>query len=521
MQVCDQEAHSAEGRQLIEIVIKMSAEKNKSEENEFFFSLENEISLEPEKERIIFSNHRGDKKNLKEDYWPFHRDDLDSKVVTTASLISKDGEVVTIPLLFIWFCPKLAEIACEVSTWDISDVCISLPGSMDEVKSFRELLVTGCIPSIGKVEQTQVQNIVKGLGLGFYHERRLKEDIVPINEPVSFVMEESLEEEEEEEEEDHITQFWKSSAVPETHVRENGCSPTCLNGCSGVADAWNPENIKSMFSGARLFWRKNKLIKHLAAQGNIGLSTDGYIIQSHKLCVKYMSVLTGISEYILHLVLKDYLHGISHYQHGNRGKFKQPSVATITFIGWFKQFLSLYGQDAPDQQLTVLPYWLKGKALYKIYIEEVSKPRIALRTFYQHLDTYFGPQRIDHSFPRVKISKYSSHSVCDTCTALNANQKLCSSEAELNMVMGLHNLHKLDYSLARKTVQSIKQSSLNFPRDNLMIMIDGMDNSKVRIAIQIVDLYSKALFSPTALTTWRTPRSWLVRRGCRRRSMVV
>ena len=49
MQVCDQEAHSAEGRQLIETVIKMSAEKNKSEENELFFSLENEISLEPEK----------------------------------------------------------------------------------------------------------------------------------------------------------------------------------------------------------------------------------------------------------------------------------------------------------------------------------------------------------------------------------------------------------------------------------------------------------------------------------------
>ena len=59
------------------------------------------------------------------------------------------------------------------------------------------------------------------------------------------------------------------------------------------------------------------------------------------------------------------------------------------------------------------------------------------------------------------------------------------------MVMGLHNLHKLDYSLARKTVQNIKQSSLNFPRDNLMIMIDGMDNSKVRIAIQIIDPYAK------------------------------
>ena len=457
----------------------MAFKKDKPEEKEFFFSLENEISLAPEEERLIFSSHKGDEKNLKKGYRPFDRDDLDSKVVTTARLISKDGEVVTIPILFIWFCPKLAEIVLEVNTWDISDVCISLPGSIDEVKSFRELLVTGCITTMREVEQTQVQNILKRLGLGSCFERRVKEENIPVNEPESFVMEESSEEEKEEEE-DHITQFWKSGEVPESHVRENVCSQTCLNSCPGVADAWDPEKIKSMFSGGRLFWRKNKLIKHLAAQGNIGLSTDGYIIQSHKLCVKYMSFLTSISEYILRLVLKDYLHGIRHYQHGNRGKFKQPSMATITFIGWFKQFLSLYGQDAPDQQLTVLPYWLKGKALYKIYVEEVTKPRVALRTFYQHLDTYFGPQRIDHSFPRVKISKYSSHSVCDTCTALNANQKLCSTESELNMVMGLHNLHKLDYSLARKTVQSIKQSSLNFARDNLMIMVDGMDNSKVK-----------------------------------------
>ena len=172
--------------------------------------------------------------------------------------------------------------------------------------------------------------------------------------------------------------------------------------------------------------------------------------------------------------MKDYWRGIRHYEHGNHKVFRQPSVATIKCIGWFKQFLLLYGQSSPDEQLTVLPYWLKGKVLYKIYVKEVPKPRVALRTFYKHLDTYFGPQRINQDFPRVRISQYSSHSVCDTCVALNTKRKECRSEAEMSMVKGLISQHQLEFSSARHAIEKIKNDSLQFPHDHLFIQLDGM-----------------------------------------------
>ena len=55
---------------------------------------------------------------------------------------------------------------------------------------------------------------------------------------------------------------------------------------------------------------------------------------------------------------------------------------------------------------------------------------------------------------------------------------MCKTEAELSLVKGLRNQHKLDFGMARKSVENIKQSALNFPGDNLFIQVDGMDNSK-------------------------------------------
>ena len=263
----------------------------------------------------------------------------------------------------------------------------------------------------------------------------------------------------------------------------NLCAISCSNECHKIPSTWSNgdvEFVRQLFSGDKILSKKNKLIGHLEAQGNIGISTDSYTIKGHMFCLKYLSNLTGISDYLLRTVQVDYWQGIRHYEHGNTGILKNQSMATMTFICWFKQFVSLYGQSAPDDHVTVLSYWLKGKALYTIYVEEVPLPHIALTTFYQHMKTYFGPRRIDQTFPCVRISKYSSHSVCDICVALNTNQKLCKTEAEVNLAKGLRNQHKMDFGMTRKTVESIKQSAINFPSDNLFIQCDGMDNSKVR-----------------------------------------
>ena len=109
--------------------------------------------------------------------------------------------------------------------------------------------------------------------------------------------------------------------------------------------------------------------------------------------------------------------------------------------------------------------------MYKIYLKEVPKPRVALRTFYKHMETYFGPRRIDLNLPRVRISQYSSHSVCDTCVALNTKRKECTTEAELNLIKGLINQHQLEFSSARQAVERIKQKSLNFPTEHIYIQV--------------------------------------------------
>ena len=131
-------------------------------------------------------------------------------------------------------------------------------------------------------------------------------------------------------------------------------------------------------------------------------------------------------------------------------------------------------REPPNKRGIVLSYWLKGKTLYNMYTEEAPAPHISLSTFYKHLKTYFGPRRVDPSLPQVTISKYSSHSVCSVCVALNMNQKLCKSEAELNMVKSLRNQHKLDVGEARRAVEAKRQLAIDFPDDYLFLQFDGM-----------------------------------------------
>ena len=156
-----------------------------------------------------------------------------------------------------------------------------------------------------------------------------------------------------------------------------------------------------------------ELMNHLVAQSNVGVGTFNYYIFGHEFCIKFLSSATQISEYILRSVLEDYASGIRTYEHLSKGVMTQQSLATTQFICWFKQFVHIYGQSAPDDNVTVLAHWLKKAALFKIYKEEAIVPHVAQATFYQHMKTYFGPRRIDKTLPCVRISKYTTHSVCD------------------------------------------------------------------------------------------------------------
>ena len=58
--------------------------------------------------------------------------------------------------------------------------------------------------------------------------------------------------------------------------------------------------------------------------------------------------------------------------------------------------------------------------------------------------------------------------------ALNANQKACKNETDLIMAQALRNQHKMDYGMARKAIEEIRQSAVDFPDDNLFIQADGI-----------------------------------------------
>ena len=394
---------------------------------------------------------------------------------TNVKFIDNSGSITSVPCLFMDLCDSLAS-AINAEYVDLSDVYITLPGSKKTVECLKELLICGQTSALSKKERGEVRTLLSDVGLKWnITVNKLARDDTRLDYlELSSGETDSSSKESSDDENNRLEEFWDFSIESQQVRSAKLCRASCLNDCQAVFGAWDKEDqvaIKSMFTGQTKLASKKNLMSHLITQGNLGIQTDSYIVKGHYFCMKALHHVTGISEYILKLVIRDYLRGIRQYEHGNKEIFKQPSVATISFIGWFKQFLEHYGQSSPDEELTVLPYWLKGKVLYNIYVKEVPKPRVALRTFYCHLDTYFGPNRIDKTLPRCRISKYSSHSVCDTCEALRTKRKECVSEAELSMVNGLINQHQLDYSSARQAIEGIKNTAMNFANDNLYIQL--------------------------------------------------
>ena len=254
-------------------------------------------------------------------------------------------------------------------------------------------------------------------------------------------------------------------------------SCSCKNKCSSIVrKKWNRDDIeklKSMFQGDVKREVKTNLLKHLSSQDNIGISTEAYVIKEHAFCIQFLSKVTLISHYILKSVLEDYNKGIRLYQNAKKGVIKSPTSATSGFIAWFTNFVNIYAQDAPDEQLKILPYWLKTSVLFDIYIQEAPQPHVKLPTFYQHLQKYFGPDRCYKTYPRVRRSKYSSHSVCSDCDTYNVNQKMSTSESDLKRIKDLRNLHLLEVGQTRNKIMEIKQLAITFPADHVFIQIDG------------------------------------------------
>ena len=101
-------------------------------------------------------------------------------------------------------------------------------------------------------------------------------------------------------------------------------------------------------------------------------------------------------------------------------------------------------------------HWLNKATLFRHYKDECLTPHLSESGFYLNFDVYFGADRVDKSLPHLKISKYSSHSICKTCQCLNNMRRQSKTENDLKRAADLKNQHMKVVGDARRVVQDLK-----------------------------------------------------------------
>ena len=137
--------------------------------------------------------------------------------------------------------------------------------------------------------------------------------------------------------------------------------------------------------------------------------------------------------------------------------------------------------------------------LFKIYKKEVYGPQVKKSSFYYLFKTQFGPKRKNKKNPRIRISKYSSHSRCDLCVQLQEARKKINQPEDLAKVRSLTEAHRTEYSEARIEVNRQMDLALSQPKTWFGMQIDDMDNSKSYLP-KLTENY-KSLVSTTRLKT--------------------
>ena len=234
------------------------------------------------------------------------------------------------------------------------------------------------------------------------------------------------------------------------------CSKFCENNCALVLSSWSENNVrklKEMFFSEKTILIKQKMLQHLISQDNIGESTTSYVVKGHEFCIEYFAYATECSVYLARSVLSDFHSDIRLYLHGNSGCLRNKSAATTSAICWLKAFSEAFGQFSPDQNVTILSYWLTKQSLFQMYLDETPGPHISQTSFYMMFKTTFGHGRQDKSLPWIRISAYSTHSVCSTCVALNRNQKQSKNEKELKQAIDLRNNHRMKFGLGLSSIK--------------------------------------------------------------------
>ena len=262
---------------------------------------------------------------------------------------------------------------------------------------------------------------------------------------------------------------------------KNSCSISCLQNCETlVHKKWSLDEInemKELFINMRKIDIKNFLLVHLKKQEVMGFTLTGFLYKSHLFCFRAFETLTGVSKYIVEIVIKAASDGLVKFEHGSQGQEKF-SAARIGFIVWMKSFTLHYGQYSPDELVIVLPGHLRLVDLLKYYEDESPKPKVQSSTFYRLFNETFSHKRTDKTLPWIRISKYSTHSRCDSCLILDQKRRTAKSSEEISFIKSLSYKHMESHQRDRVHIQTLRHQCLSFPAEYLMIQLDDMDNSK-------------------------------------------
>ena len=381
------------------------------------------------------------------------------------------GSIVRIPyflLKLVW--PGLSDIVTQVSSrQDQEPIDILLPDErLNSLEIVKNLLTTG---SSKNVEHSHEQNVHELLSnyMPDINVEKLQpvssQILKPQTDEFQFMV-------------DHVVfdQPIKPTKAGQTSQLRNlaPCTNGCANSCDNALQSWSEKevcNMTAMFKCDRILDTKRKLLSHLKNQKIVGLPVSSFIIKGHEFCIKFFAHITGNSEYIIKTVLEDFHSGKELYEHQNAGCLKVDSPATVQAICWLKSFAEAYGQYSPEENITILSYWLNKTCLFNMYTDETCKPHISQSLFFEIFKTKFGHNRLDTSLPRIRISKYSTHSVCCICVALSNNLRQCKTESEVVQAKSLKNNHRMNFGLSRRKVAELKQSAISFPSDHLFLQI--------------------------------------------------
>ena len=269
-----------------------------------------------------------------------------------------------------------------------------------------------------------------------------------------------------------------SELLPSYSNKRIKIQPSCSQpDCDVRANSGSKEVIAKLLGNKNKVEVKNQLLNHLRGQQAVGLPVTLFTFNSQSLCLKCCARESGISLYTVRSVIRDFESGLVRYDHGNTGVTRHSAASSI-FINWMTSFISLYGQQAPDEPVHVLPSFLTIKDMYEIYKSEADEPHIHLSNFYKLFHESFGHRRRDKTRPCVRISSYSTHARCDVCLALIQMQRNSKSIGESDVARSLRLKHRECYSGSREYVESLRHLTISDPEGRLLIQLDDMDNMK-------------------------------------------